>query len=368
MKRFMKEKSTRSRILHIINHLDIGGAEQQLEHFLLYASKVQTFEMHVLVLFGGFRIDRLRKAGIKVIDLNMRRKYSLRAVWRIYHIIRSGNYDLVFAQLSPVIFYVAIASLFLQRITFITREPNVYTRRRKYRILKTLDRLMYSRYKKILCVDEEVKQELIKWQPQVNQKTLQLGKGIVLPPVRKRREKPIDLIFVGRITRQKGLDVLLEAIARLKHKGLIRRVLIVGEGNLKMHLQAEASRLSISGIASLPGKAQDINNLLQQSKCFVLPSRWEGTPSALLEAMANSVPVIATRVGGVPHVITDRVDGILIPAEDTVALSSAISELLSDKKRAVKYGVNARRKIVRDFSIQVYSQRLLQLFDELLTS
>ena len=97
MKRSMKEKSATSKILHIINHLDIGGAEQQLEHFLLYASRVQTSEMHVLVLFGGFRIDRLRKAGIKVIDLNMRRKYSFRAVWRIYHIIRTGNYDLVFA-------------------------------------------------------------------------------------------------------------------------------------------------------------------------------------------------------------------------------------------------------------------------------
>lgn len=366
MKRSMKKNSARNSILHILNHLDIGGAEQQLEQFLTHALQKEKYELDVLVLFNGFRVDRLRKAGIKVIDLNMKRKYSALAPWKIYQIIRRGRYDMVFAQLSPAIFYVAAASLFLPHVKYITREPNVYSRRRRYRIFKLLDRLMYSRYEKILCVDEEVKKELVKWQPQVRRKTLAFGKGIVLPPKKTQWRKSIDLIFVGRLTRQKGLDILLKAIARLKQSRLIHRVLIVGEGSLKTRLQFQANQLSLSEVVTFPGKEKDINTLLLKSKCFVLPSRWEGTPSALLEAMANSVPVIATRVGGVPHVISDCVDGLLIPPENPEALSTAIRRLLSNKRLAARLGRNARGKIMKDFSLQVYTRRMLQLYDELL--
>jgi glycosyltransferase involved in cell wall biosynthesis len=363
-----KKQYGKPRILHVINSLDIGGAEQQLQQFLVRASRETSMKLHALTLFGGCHIVNLEKSGIKIIDLNLTRKYSLTAPWKIMRIIKKNQYAMVVAQLSPTVFYVALASLFLPHVKYISRETSISTRRRKYRIFKILERIMYSRYDKVICVDQRVQEELVRWMPHVKHKTVTFKKGIILPEPRKEMERYIDLIFVGRIVANKGIDVLLKAVAKLKPGLLVKKVVIVGDGQQTTHLKRMTAELALSGIVEFLGKRNDVETLLQQSRLFVLPSRIEGTPSALIEAMSCGTPVVATAVGGVPLVIENGVDGLLVPPDNIDALSKAIEKTLRKKAFARKLARNARLKVVRDYSIEEYSRRMLVLYNNVLES
>lgn len=363
-----KKQYGKPRILHVINSLDIGGAEQQLMQFLIRASRETHMRLDVLTLFGGCHIPKLKESGIKVIDLKLKRKYSLTAPWKIMRTIRKNEYAMVIAQLSPAIFYVALASLFLPHVKYISRETSIGTRRRKYRIFKILERAMYSRYDKVICVDQKVREELVRWMPQVRAKTVTFKKGIILPSLRTGLKKEIDLIFVGRIVANKGIDVLLKAVKKLKPGVLVKKVAIVGDGAQIAHLKRMTAELALSGIVEFLGKRNDVEALLQQSRLFVLPSRIEGTPSALLEAMACGTPVVTTTVGGVPLVVENDIDGLLVPPDNVEALSSAIEKILRRKAFARKLARNARLKVVREYSIEEYSRRMLALYNNVLES
>lgn len=363
-----KKQYGKQRILHVINSLDIGGAEQQLLQFLIRASRETNLELHALTLFGGCHIVNLEKSEVKVIDLNLKRKYTLTAPWKIMRIIKKNGYAMVVAQLSPTLFYVALASFFLPHVKYISRETSITTRRRKYRVFKILERVMYSRYDKVICVDQRVREELIRWMPHVKHKTVNFKKGIILPNLRKGMKRNIDLIFVGRIVANKGIDVLLKAVTKLKPGVLIKKVAIVGDGPQIAHLKRMTAELAISGIVEFLGKRNDVETLLQQSRIFVLPSRIEGTPSALIEAMSCGTPVVATAVGGVPLVIENGVDGLLVPPDNVGALSNAIEKILRSRAFATKLARNARYKVVKDYSIEKYSKEMLGLYNSVLGS
>ena len=352
--------------LHIINSLDIGGAENQLTEFLINADEKMHEQLDVLVLYGGqYRMELLKASGKKIINLNRKRKYDPTIIWEMIRIIRRGKYTLVMAQLFPTILYAAVSSFFLPHVKFVMREPNVYTRRRKYRLFKVIDGFIYSRYLKIVCVDRQVEESLLKWLPQLAGKTVTFPKGIVIPHLYKKTRAKYDIIFVGRLTRQKGVEILLKVAAELRARRVIKKVAIVGEGELTKELHAEARNLGIDDLVDFLGKRNDVENLLQQSRLFLLPSRWEGTPSALLEAMACGVPVLATSVGGVPYIIDSDVNGVLVPPGNIELMTRAAQQILTKKSIARRLGHNARKKVIRCYSIQDYTNRMIDFYRQI---
>ncbi len=146
-------------------------------------------------------------------------------------------------------------------------------------------------------------------------------------------------VFVGRLTRQKGVHDLLEALAMLKRQGLPLDLTIVGDGPERGNLKAQALALGLPVVFTGYVAPEEVANYLQDRRVFILPSVQEGLGLAVAEALTQGVPVVATRSGGIPDLMADPEAGILVPPGEPPALAQAIRQVLKDDR----YRVGAQR-------------------------
>lgn len=191
-------------------------------------------------------------------------------------------------------------------------------------------------------------------------------------PAPERRPDPLkperDIICVARLDYSKGVDVLLHAWGRMIreaaewHVHLKSRLLLVGVGAVRPQMERIVKELGIQDSVEFLGLRTDIVDLLQQSWGFVMPSRWEGMPNALLEAMACGLPCVATRVSGSEDIITDGVNGLLVEPEQPAELAQALYRIIEDTDLAQRLGQEARTTVVRDYQLSNIVQQLLELY------
>lgn len=179
-------------------------------------------------------------------------------------------------------------------------------------------------------------------------------------------EHAVVIGSVGRLTRQKGFDVLLEALSRL-NRGEIHLIL-AGTGEEKERLHMQAYHLGIDKQVHLVGYRRDVPRWLGALDLYVQPSRFEGAPNALLEAMAASRPIVATDVDGNSELISDGTHGWLTPAESADALANAISDALANPSEARRRGEMACERAVREFSLERMVDQWEEMFEQCITT
>lgn len=168
------------------------------------------------------------------------------------------------------------------------------------------------------------------------------------------------LLFVGRLMPVKGVRVLLKALERARTIRPDIALTLVGDGEDRRWIEAEAARLG--GVTCLGYRSQDgVADALQRCDAFVLPSFAEGVPVVLMEAMAASRPVIATRVGGVAELVEDGVSGLLVPPGDEQGLADAMLRLASEPGTWRRMGEAGRARIRAEFDVALEARRLLAL-------
>ncbi|MCS6294575.1 MAG: glycosyltransferase family 4 protein [Nitrospira sp.] len=166
---------------------------------------------------------------------------------------------------------------------------------------------------------------------------------------------PADATIVGSIgwlTDIKGHRVLIEALDYLKNEFPRLHAVIVGSGGQHDALLAQADSLGLRDRIHLVGHRDDIERCLAGMDCFVFPSLNEGMGRALIEAMAAGLPVVASRVGGIPAIVRHEENGLLVAAGDSRALSDALRRILSDPQLADRLGRNASRTIGQEFGVK----------------
>lgn len=168
--------------------------------------------------------------------------------------------------------------------------------------------------------------------------------------------------WVGRLSREKGPDVFLDAVDRLHRRGLEVTASVVGTGSRREATAARARRGSLDGRVRLHGRVPGAARVYRAFDVFVLSSRTEGTPVSLLEAMAAEVPIVATRVGGVPDVVRDGEEALLVPAEDPDALAEAVRSVLDDPDAAGRRAACARRRLETDFAVEPWLDRYEEIY------
>jgi glycosyltransferase involved in cell wall biosynthesis len=154
------------------------------------------------------------------------------------------------------------------------------------------------------------------------------------------------LLSVGRLVYQKAHEVLVAAMPAVLKKFPNAKAGICGDGVLRPDLEAQIQSLGLSDSVKLLGKWDNVAKFLASADVFVLPSRWEGLPIALLEAMSAGLPVVATNVEGVDEVILEGENGLLVPVENTDALADAILQLLADPQRLRRMGAAAKARVL----------------------
>lgn len=177
--------------------------------------------------------------------------------------------------------------------------------------------------------------------------------------------RPLTTILtVANLRREKAHEILFDAFARIAPRHPSIRLSIAGDGPRAAELMALAASLRIADRVDFLGHRDDVHRLLGEADLFVLPSRSEAFPNSVLEAMAAGLPVIASRVGGLPELVEPGRTGLLVAADDPTALAAAIEHLLNDPPRARALGDAARRTIAEHYSFD----RMVHAFEDLYRS
>jgi glycosyltransferase involved in cell wall biosynthesis len=171
--------------------------------------------------------------------------------------------------------------------------------------------------------------------------------------------------WIGRISAEKGPDVALEAFAALDPVAEGLDLHFIGDGRLRQELEARADVLGVARRVTWHGAVENAATVLSAFDLFVLSSRTEGTPMVLLEAVSAGVPIVATRVGGVPHVVSEQ-EAWLVPPELPEALSDAMRDALRQPEQCVERTRRARVRVERDHAFEKWIDAHEALYTDLL--
>ncbi len=185
-------------------------------------------------------------------------------------------------------------------------------------------------------------------------------------PTETRSTDMQTVVCTARLTYQKGLDVLLRAWLRVHSEQPEARLLIAGIGPLEAELTEMAQKLRLGESVEFAGLQRDVVGFLHRGTIATLPSRWEGMPNAVLEAMACGLPCVATRVSGSEDIIVDGVSGLLVEPEDSDALAEALLSLLRDPARASALGSAARVRIEQKYGLGPITDAYVDLYHRML--
>jgi glycosyltransferase involved in cell wall biosynthesis len=174
------------------------------------------------------------------------------------------------------------------------------------------------------------------------------------------------VVSVGRFVAPKGYAHLLDAAAMLQVEGTGAHWILVGDGELRAALEAQARRLGLAARAHFTGWRDDIPELMALGDLFVLPSLAEPFGRVLIEAMAMAKAVVATDAGGVPEIVVHGETGLLVPPADPHALATAVRELLADRGRAARLGAAGRRRAETTFGLAGHATAVERVYREVI--
>ncbi|SHF03264.1 glycosyltransferase family 4 protein [Streptoalloteichus hindustanus] len=218
----------------------------------------------------------------------------------------------------------------------------------------------YGRLAAVIAPSEPIAEQLVGPLGVSPARVVRVRHGVEIPP---HPRKPVDnsppvVASVGRLTAQKGFDLLLDAVAELCSQGQELRVVIAGDGRDAAALRRRAAGLPVEFV----GHCRDVPGLLASCDVFCLPSRREALSLALLEAVAAGVPSVATDVGDHRAALTGA--ALIIPPEDRPALVRALARLLREPALRAELGARARERAVRDFAVERMAERTASVLEQ----
>lgn len=202
---------------------------------------------------------------------------------------------------------------------------------------------------------------------------IRVPNGVVVPPeiCSKQVDGHVRLIFVGRLVRQKGVDVLLEALASVALLAVSHfSVDIVGDGPLRKELENQALKLGLDGKINFLGKVspEDVGQHLARADLFVLPSRFEGLPGSLLEAFAHGLPAVVTKVSGSEDVVCMETGWVVEPDDSEGMAMAILAALERGAGKLNQMGAVARAKAIAQYDVEMVAKRYEFYFEEILAN
>jgi len=303
---------------------------------------------------------------------------DVRALWLVFQVIRKFKPDLVSAHSTKAGYAARFACAILRKPVIFTAHGWAFTEGRsawKRRFLALAERLAGRVTAKTICVSNHDRDLALKFKVMPPGKLLVIHNGVDPAPflnatgacVRQEfglGETPV-LTMVGRLAPPKDPLVLLEASQLLRGEF---KLLIIGDGELRSAAENFIRKSRLNHTVILAGERKDIPEILAASDIFVLPSRWEGLPYTIIEAMMAGLPVVATSVGGVPELVDDWKTGVLVPPENPEALAETLQKLLDDPDLCKRMGQAGRKKALREFTLDRMLAETQRVYEEVLKS
>jgi glycosyltransferase involved in cell wall biosynthesis len=362
------------RALHIINGEHYSGAER-VQDLLALNLGDYGFGVSFACLKPG-RFDVMRRASHAPLQtLSMRTRFDLRPAWQLARSVRDENYALIHTHTPRAAMIGSIAA----RLAGVPLVHHVHsptgrdsTRRLQDGINARIERYSIAGASAVIAVSNSLAQYAAA-QGICPTKIHVVPNGVpVLGPLSDRRP-PCGTWTIGTVALfrpRKGLEVLLEAIAALRHAGHDVRLRAVGEFETtayRQQIDAQVARLKIGPFIEWTGFTQDVPGELARLDLFVLPSLFgEGLPMVVLEAMAAGIPVVGTRVEGVPEAIRDGLDGVLARPNDPADLARAIADFVQGRADWSAIRNSAHRRQAEKFSAASMARGVAEVYREVL--
>lgn len=340
--------------------------------YLVAGLKALGHEAVVACQPGSPLAARARAAGLQVAEVRMRGEADFRAVLALRRIIRSGRFHIVHMHTSHAhALGCAAAALARQGRTVVSRRvdfPVAGNLVSGFKYRHGVDRF--------IAISQAVRQVLIAGgvEPRkvaVVHSGIDLSRFNSVPPGRLRDEfaLPPDALIIGNVAAlvdHKGQRYLLEAMPAVLAEEPKARLFIVGDGELRGVLEAQARELGVAHAVTFTGFRTDVPQWLALMDVFVMPSHLEGLCTSVLDALAMRRPVVAAAAGGLPEIIRHEETGLLVPPKDPPALAAAILRLLRERELGRRLAEAGRRLVEQEFSAQSMVDGTLRVYQEVL--
>lgn len=369
------------RVLHVIDSGGVYGAEIMLLN-LMHEQRAQGIEP-VLCSIGEPGTTnkplelRADQGGFEVLRLRMRKGLNLRGALAIARLGREDRCDLFHTHGYKGNILLGCLPRRLRRLPMIATLHgwtglNGYNKLAAY---QWLDALMLRRADAVIMVNKAIAKHRL-FQHIRAKELYVIENGIPLwehqsecfepePHISNFCKGSFIIGSIGRLSPEKGYLYLIQALAILRARGLPVKLVIIGEGKHRERLMREIEQKELGAYVLLPGYQENAARYLGLFDVFVLSSLSEGLPITLLEAMAQRTPVIATRVGGMPDVLTDRDTGLLVSPRQPEALADAIATLQHDAAFAGNLCQRARETVIRQYSSSQMAQKYFEIYNAL---
>lgn len=364
------------KILQISHDLQAGGL-QRVVIDLAQGLRRLGHDAHICSLRGpGPLEEEIRVRGIPLSIMPWPERGADRLLFRkVYRLLRDNAYDVVHTHNTQAFLDGGLAAL-LARVPVRIHTDHARPFPDKLRYM-AMERLMSLSYRKVVGVSEHTAENLRRYEGISPRRLAVIENGIDGSWYRAERDRMdaaalrraaglsgFDRVFgMGvRLEEQKGIRHLLDAMPAILARHPNAALAVAGAGSLEKSLRDQAQALGVAGNVRFLGAYPQLTAFYPMLDFFVLPSLWEGLPLCLLEAMSLGLPIIATRVGGVPRLIVNGRNGMLVPPADPAALAEAVNGYLSGPDRAADLGRRGRRDFDARYDSAVMVNAYLALY------
>ena len=368
------------RVAVVIDSLKVGGAQRLMAAYAANAAAHGIAPVIITLREDGaaFIMESLRSSGIKVIPLRAPSLFDWNRYRRLIEALKEEEVEIVHSHLVYSNILATLAAHRLGLPVIATLHSITVRGGWKSRILKWIESFALRRYAtRILAVGKMVADFNRKHYPR--RQVDVIPNGIPKPQFpephereRLRREIAGDasdpiIITVGRFSRAKGYEDMIEAFSLLRKRERAPKLVMVGSGSTVEAVRSRIEELDLDRSVILTGEREDVHDLLALSDVYASSSHREGLPLAVLEAMMAGLPVVATSVGDIPTVVTQET-GVVVPPNRPELLADALEALLDDPKKRQAMGQAAYRRAMDEYSLEVWMKRHHALYCEVLSS
>lgn len=360
-------------VVHLIYRLDVGGLENLLVERINRMPAAHY--RHAVVCLTGYTAfaDKISKPGVALYALDKQPGLSLGTHAALFKLLRRlrptilHTYNLSAVEYAPAALLAGVPVRINGLHGRDAGDPQ--GRNRKHNLLRRMMAPFYD-----CCYANSA--DMLAWTRKVigvaENKSRLLANGIDADKftpqgsaLRHFEAGTIVIGTVGRIQDVKDHATLLRSFVLLHARLPQLRLAIVGGGPLLAALQAQAEQAGVAHLVWLPGARTDVADILRGFDIFALSSIAEGTPGSALEAMASGLPVVGTRVGGVPEVVADGTTGLLVPPSDAGAMAAALERYAADAALRAEHGTAGRARVERHYNMAAMVAAYESLYDTL---
>lgn len=354
------------KVMHILPNLGLGGAEIMVEN-LAIASKID-FDVRVISLYDYQSpiTERLENHDIPVYYLGKQKGFDLKVFFRLYKLFKQEKPDVIHTHLY-IMPYAVIAAI-MARVPGRIHTIHSLANREVGKLLRRVYRLFYQYCEVVpISISPFVKKSVINEYRISKDQVPMIFNGIDLNRCIKKndyvtKKNQITILHIGRFSEEKNHAGLIDSF-KIVHDELPYiniRLQLIGSGVTEEMVRTRVKELNLEGCVDFLGLKSNVYPYLNAADIFVLPSIWEGMPITLIEAMGTGLPIVATKVGGIPDMITNNVTGLLVDVESE-AIANALIRLIKDEQLRVRIG-NAARDYSKNFSVQVMKDQYAGLY------